>query len=382
MNDLVKLSMKHRFWNKTSATMLIIITLILGLLTFSDKVIEKLMPQLLEKTKINIELEKSEDLIEPFKDTFTLDETANIKISKHENMYKVESDYELYEEEKALLDMMISTYENKEKASIEIPVNFVTKHDTNQSHSKLLYVIITGVYFMMLAYSTSIASEIVSEKSLNVLELIGSTIDLKYHFYAKIIVGTFSVFLQAFFVGPILSTLYFVRNYYDKGEGLFKMLSRFNFVEGEITSFSSFFQSLNISKEFLQKGLVSLLFMFVGLVLIQVIAILLSSLIHQIEESGTLQAPFYLILLSIYYGVVYLNVTHQLESPVSVILTMVPIVSMLLGPIRIMASRVSVYQILLSLGVSGCLFIFLMKYGSRLYKYNVMVKQSKKRKAV
>ena len=106
--------------------------------------------------------------------------------------------------------------------------------------------LITGIYFAMLSFSTMIANEVVYEKTSKVLSMILTSISTTEHFISKMIVAWLTVTIQTTMVVAEIVSIMMLRNLYDEGHGLLKILSRYKLIQTPALTFQSFIEHLDI----------------------------------------------------------------------------------------------------------------------------------------
>lgn len=378
MAELLKESIKRRFINKTTLLLFIIIVSLIGALLFSDILLEKMLPSYLDKTEINLKVDHPDLFILPYKDEIVDIEKADITINQEGLTFKIDSKTPLNSNEEFVIGNMVLTYSNSLiLGAEEVKVDFLNL-EQEKNNEDYLYVLITGIYFMMLAYSTIVANEVVVEKATNVIELICTAVDIKIHYYSKIIIGSMTVFLQLFAIIPSFLILTFIRFKFDKGKGLFSMLYRFNMIEEKYESLTVFIKNLNIDLNTVFMFIIALLFLLIGLMIIQVLAVLISCRVESVEEAGALQGPFYLLLLLIYYVSIFFKASKQLERGWGYIFSFIPLFSMLLMPMKIFNTHASTPEIMLSLLFSLTALGVLIYFGEKYYRKNILYKKGQK----
>lgn len=378
MSELLKESMKRRFVNKTNIILLLIITMVLSGLMFSDVIIHQLMPSYLDKIQINLDVDEVEIFLNAFENDIEHSTNATITIEEKNNDFTIYSEEKLTNEEQKFIENMIYTYKSiLNNPNGDFNLEFMNVEEV-KNNGDYLYILITGIYFMMLAYSTIVANEVVMEKATNVIELICTSVDIKIHYYSKIIIGSLTVFIQLFSIIPIFTFLVFIRNKYDKAKGLLSMLYRYHILENEYDSIASFLTQLDITNKTVIMFGVSLLFLFVGLMIIQVITVLISCRVESVEEAGALQGPFYLVLLLIYYVSIFIQANNQLYEGWGYAMSYAPLFSMLLMPMKILSHGISIEEVVLSLLVSISVLSCIILLGESYYRKNILYKKGQK----
>ena len=109
-----------------------------------------------------------------------------------------------------------------------------------------------------------------------------------------------------------------------------------------------------------------------GVFLVQLVMVIVSSFVSSIEEAGNIQAPFYLVLLGFYYVTLALNNVHDLNEGIGFYLSFLPFFSMLLMPCRLLIGKVSFIQLLFSLTTSIVLILYILYKGIPIYERGVL----------
>ena len=105
--------------------------------------------------------------------------------------------------------------------------------------------------------------------------------------------------------------------------------------------------------------------------------VIVSSFISNIEEAGNVQAPFYIIMLIVYYLAISLNTPYHLNEGIGYYFSFIPFLSMLFMPCRILQGAVTFYEMGLSFFFACTAFLLLAKSGSRIYQKGVLDYSSK-----
>lgn len=378
MVELLRESIKRRFINKTTFILFMIIVSLISALVFSDIILDRIIPSYMDKTELNLKVDYPEIFLISYEDQIKDDASSDIIIKQNGLDFEIQSKDSLTTDEEFFIENMILTYSNNIiLGSEEININFLNL-EKQSSNEDYLYVVITGIYFMMLAYSTIVANEVVVEKATNVIELICTAVDIKIHYYSKIIIGSMTVFLQLLTIVPSFLAVALIRYQYDKGKGLFTMLYRFKFLDMKYASINAFIKQLNINKNTIFMFITALVFLFIGLMLIQVLAVLISCRVESVEEAGALQGPFYLLLLLIYYISIFFKASKQLGHGWGYAFSFMPLFSMLLMPMKMFNQMVTNEEILLSLLLSLSALGLLIYFGEIYYRRNILYKKGQK----
>ncbi len=250
--------------------------------------------------------------------------------------------------------------------------NTTSKFGVSADKQNISMFMITGIYFAMLSFSTMIANEVVYEKTSRVLELVLTSINTTTHYLSKMIIGWLTVLIQLGLVGIEVALAVITRNYYDQGLGLIKMLQKYGLIKLEANTFNEFIVALDINANLIWVLFVSLIYLLLGMVIIQTIMVCISSLINSIEESSAIQAPVYLVLLVVYYIALTLNSPIRLSEGIGYYLSLSPIFSMLFMPMRLLLLKASIYEIGFGILTSLIALVITTYYGAYIYNIGIL----------
>lgn len=379
MKELISFSLKRRFLNKTNKMLMILLLVLFLLGAFLDKVIDLFVEsdQKVQIKIVNIDVEQFE-----LNDYLTVNDDADIEIEYENNQFTVSSESVLSPTEMMLIESSIYPY-YEQQLPIEIrDVLFEYRHpqisyvsSTQENHQQKhdnLFMVITALYFMMLGFAGMLASEVVAEKTSNILEMIGTSVSLKTHYYSKILIGWLSILIQFVMIGSIGLIGFIVRYFVDDGKGLLTFLKKNQLVQVESDSISQLVGQLFDNPQALIDLGLSLLFLFIGILVIQLILVVITTRVNTIEEASSLQNPFYMGLLFLYYAALLLNNPVSMSSGWGYFLSFVPIFSMIFMPMRLMLYPLNVLDIGLSLTINLVFLVFVIVWGSRIYVNNVL----------
>lgn len=391
MRHIIEFSLNRRFKNKITIFMHVMIIVILSILVFGDLVIDMIF----EDSNQKIIIYYPEEEIETFKYANTDEDDFEFKKGydkKHINILKediwiIESEYSL--------DAFVSLNIHSKLSEIITNNWFMTMNDESQnmimqnispeisertlsetvvSRDKInmSMFMVTGIYFAMLSFCTMIANEVVYEKTSRVLELILTSVTTTTHYYSKMITAWITIIIQISTMILEASLVLLLRQLYDEGHGILKLLFKYGLIETNSETFSIFIKDLGIDSNIIIILLVSLVYMLLGMILIQMIMVCLSSFVNSIEESSSLQAPVYIILLAVYYLALALNSPSKLSAGLGYTLSLTPLFSMLFMPMRLLLMKVNIYEIILGVVLSVVTLITFSYYGSKIYKIGIL----------
>lgn len=239
-------------------------------------------------------------------------------------------------------------YENQSVGSEEIRQNVI------------LYIL-TSLYFLVLNFIAVNSNEIIMEKTSNILALVLSSVSVEAHFVSKLLSALITVSIQL--LNSILSVVVvgWLRYHYDHGSGLILWLQKVLNLPLGINRFEDILVLMNVGYKDILGLFISIVCVLLGVLIVQVLILVLSSRARTSEEAGGIQAPFYLILLLLYYGSLSFNTADQLNQGLPYILSFIPVSSMLVMPMRIIQGSALTSEILLSFGISfSVLFLIIL----------------------
>lgn len=403
MKVLVQFSLKRRFKNKATICFNIILFVAIFGVFFLDYIIEIVNPSFQENEMLYVYgIEESlqtylQESLENY-DIQVYDEDINDIVEKGELVlekqeeYIIHSKYTLSSIDLLSIQALLSLYEkqkilmssNQSELLIEyskeiILTNEVLKEEESMSESKsnLIFMFISSIYFMMLSFISGVASEVVNEKTTKTLELILTSVSAKLHFYSKILVGWLVIVLQGCLSMSYIIVAYTIRSIHDQGTGLISAVNKLGIIDMEGITFNEVIKTLDLDITFVFKLILVILFLLVGILVMQLVLVIISSFTVTIEEASNIQAPFYLLLLGIYYLVIALNNPQDLTEGLGYFLSFIPIFNMLLMPCRIMVQSVPFYELIISLSISIYLIKIVIEKGIIIYERGVLDYSSK-----
>lgn len=376
MKTLLKFAFKRRFLNKMTIILQVLFILIVCTVFYMDKISEFFNLDFHQPIEIKIENTlrkeiKNEDEWKSQGFVFT-NNSDSIEITKVNKVYQISNVQELSIQQR-IYDLLLRNH----KRSLEnennldwlekyntIHVEFIdSKLDENTFKQQIIILFLTSIYFMMLNFIAVNSNEIIMEKTSHMIPIILSSVKIRIHFLTKLIIGFCSVLFQIISSIGIVGLIGFLRYKLDQGQGLIRLILKFLPIQIDDFSITELFKLLDFKRSDFYLVLLGLLFILLGIFLIQICILILSSKVKTMEEAASIQGPFYLILLIIYYLALSLNTTHALSSGLGYILSFVPIFSMLIMPMRLLTSHVMpielVVSILFTIALISLIFIVL-----------------------
>lgn len=387
MKTLLKFSFKRRFLNKMTLFLQIMFIVVITLMFYFDKVSDLFNLEFNQPIPIYIEPSLRKLIINESEwesKGFVLSTNKDsISISKVKDVYTISLVDDVFTQSKIyelLLDNHQKRKENSSNPSVykwledyqKIDINFLEyKQEENQFKHQLIILFLTSIYFMLLNFIAVNSNEIIMEKTSHMIPIILTHVKIGTHFLSKLIIGFSSVLIQIISSMGIVGLIAYSRYQLDRGEGLIKLLVKFFPFKLDSVNLDDILKLLDISWNDLYQVLLGLVFILIGILIIQILILILSSKVKTMEEAASIQGPFYLILLIIYYLALSLNTTQSLNSGFGYILSYLPIFSMLIMPMRLLTQHVMPIEIMTSLLFSFALIslIFILMYP--LYKEGI-----------
>jgi ABC-2 type transport system permease protein len=243
-------------------------------------------------------------------------------------------------------------------AQLKAPVDFhhvavekQAKSEKELSQARgLVYALLIIIYFAVIMYATMIATEVATEKSSRVMEILISSVSPVTHMFAKI--------AGVVFVGLTQLIIIFGFGYYAIKSNLEKM-------SGGFFDFFGFGDSSFVIM------LYGLLFFILGFLLYATIAAFLGSLTSRIEDVNQMISPLtFLIVLAFMLAIFGLN---NPEAPFVTVTSFIPFFTPMLMFLRVGMLDLPLWQTLLSIGLLIASIVILAVFGARVYKGGVLM---------
>ena len=380
MKTLLQFSFKRRFLNKMTLFLQIIFILVISIMFYFDKISELLnlefnrpIPIYIEPNLRKLIVNEAEWKNKGFEFT-TKKESITISYSK--DVYTITLVDDLMTQSK-IYDLLLDNHQKRKESSSNssvyrwledyrsIDVDFLEyKYEDNQFKHQIIILFLTSIYFMLLNFIAVNSNEIIMEKTSHMIPIILTHVKIKTHFISKLIIGFASVLFQIISSIGIVGLIGYSRYQLDKGEGLIRLLVKFLPFKLDSFNLDDILKLLDLSMNDLVQVSIGLVFILIGIFIIQILILILSSKVKTMEEAASIQGPFYLVLLIIYYLALSLNTTQSLSSNLGLTLSYIPIFSMLIMPMRLLTQHVMPIEIMISILFSFALIslIFIIMY--------------------
>lgn len=380
MKTLLQFSFKRRFLNKMTLFLQIIFILVISIMFYFDKISELLNLEFNKPIPIYIEPNLRKQIVNEaeWKNKgfeFTTNKES-ITISYSKDVYSITLVDDLMTQSK-IYDLLLDNHQKRKESSSNssvyrwledyrsIDVDFLEyKYEDNQFKHQIIILFLTSIYFMLLNFIAVNSNEIIMEKTSHMIPIILTHVKIKTHFISKLIIGFASVLFQIISSIGIVGLIGYSRYQLDKGEGLIRLLVKFLPFKLDSFNLDDILKLLDLSMNDLVQVSIGLVFILIGIFIIQILILILSSKVKTMEEAASIQGPFYLVLLIIYYLALSLNTTQSLSSNLGLSLSYIPIFSMLIMPMRLLTQHVMPIEIMISILFSFALIslIFIIMY--------------------
>ncbi len=374
MGTLLKFAIKRRFLNKLSLSLQFLFILIVFGLMYVDRLSAWFGLDLHEPYKITFSdvLVKNDIDQELWENQgFELvSEHADIRIDYDETGYRVEGVRDVILKQRIQAILLIQHKQNILRTSQESVHAWLDDYENIKVHfeeieaeqtsfkAQLALVFLTGLYFMLLNFIAVNSGEIIMEKTTHIMPLILSSVSTRAHFVSKLILGMFSVLFQIISSIAIVGIALYLRYRDDRFRGLIQAASKYLALPE--FEFELLIKLFDFKFHDLQRFALALMFMLVGIFIVQLLILVLASQVKNAEEAAAIQGPFYLVLLLIYYLSLSIQSPASLSHGLGYHLSFVPVLSMLMMPIRIFTQDLVFVEIWISLTISFALIFILL----------------------
>ena len=374
MRTLLKFALKRRFFNKLSLSLQALFIFVVFGLLYVDKLSAWIGLDLhqpyqvafssnMDRDKIDVDLWMNQGF-ELVKDK------ADILIELNEEGYAVKGVNDVILKQRIQAILLIQHKQNILKTSQENVHAWLEEYENIQVRfeeieveqtsfkAQLALVFLTGLYFMLLNFIAVNSGEIIMEKTTHIMPLILSSVSTRVHFVSKLILGMFSVMFQIVSSILIVGLGLYLRFRDDRFRGLIQAASKYLALPE--FEFELLLKLFDFNIQDFQRLVLALVFMLVGIFIVQLLILVLASQVKNAEEAAAIQGPFYLVLLLIYYLSLSIQSPASLSHGLGYQLSFVPVLSMLMMPIRIFTQDLVFVEILSSLTISFALIILLL----------------------
>jgi ABC-2 type transport system permease protein len=232
--------------------------------------------------------------------------------------------------------------------TVALDVNSKTEEELNQARG-IVYVMLMLLYFAVLMYGTLIATDVATEKSSRVMEVLVSSVSPVIHMFAKIVgIALLGLTQVAIFIVV----------------GFIMLQSKQDEIGGMMESLGL----QNISVSILLYGI---LFFILGYFLYATLAAMLGSLVSRVEEVNQMIIPMTFLIV-----IAFLLAMFGMGAPEATIIKVtsyIPFFSPMLMFIRVGLLDTAIWEVLLSVGILIVTIIVFAVIGARVYKGGVLL---------
>ncbi|WP_042149194.1 ABC transporter permease [Paucisalibacillus sp. EB02] len=223
-----------------------------------------------------------------------------------------------------------------------------TEEEMNQARG-IVYVMLILLYTFVIMYGSLIATDVATEKSSRVMEIIVSSVSPITHMFAKIL-GIAMLGLTQIAIFLLV--------------GIIMLQSKTEQIGGLIESFGLHNASISII-------LYAVLFFLLGFFLYATLAAMLGSLVSRVEEANQIVTPIVLlIIIGFFIAIFGMNAP---DSQIVTITSYIPFFAPLIMFLRVGLMEVPLWEILLSVGILVGTIILLAIIGAKVYKGGVLL---------
>jgi len=306
--------------------------------------------------------------LEEFKSFDFISDKAMIKVTYNEPSHYTIHDHKTNVSKDTLVNLITYAHQRyvldsfNEQDQMKIVMMLEPTIDSiNPSHAMLPLMFISFLYFTLLGFSSNLSSDILSEKHSQALIMILSTMNRRRYFSMKIYQSILNIVIQSGLIIMAMGIVLFLRNNLDSGTGLLTFLYEQQWLPVKLTSFEEIitliFNEVQISFSF---AFASMSFL-IGLMTCMLLLLLLSLNAQRSEDLASIQTPYYILIVLLYYGSLWISELPGLNQRISPWIIHLPIISMIFHPLQLMMHDVSVFASLFSLILGSIMLIFTYK---------------------
>ncbi len=241
--------------------------------------------------------------------------------------------------------------------------------ETSQSTSSVLPImIISFLYFTLLGFSSNLSSDILSEKHSQALLMILSTLKRREYFLMKVYQSWINIFIQSVLVSSSILLAILLRVNMDQGKGLLSFLYEQQWIPLRFESFSQIIRILTDNTQFSLSIVFAGISFVIGLMTCMLFLLWMSLKAQRSEELASIQTPYYILIVLMYYVSLWINELQGFSQSVSSWIIHVPILSMIFHPLQLATSSVPIQISVLSILIALSLLIFILKGSYNAFK--------------
>ncbi|MGN1343644.1 MAG: ABC transporter permease, partial [Traorella sp.] len=301
MKELISFSLRRRFFNGATILLNVMLCIVACGILFFDKIVDFINPSMFDDQRIYLNLDEIEEdillnmemsgveLIVDDRDYQSLiQESPKAYVLYFDDGYKVASQYKIDSNLIDILRGMLQevhqtmtlsstlTLEEYEILNQQLDLeNIILQEDVSMDQQKenIVFMVITSIYFTMLSFSTSVANEVIYEKSTRQLELILTSVSSKVHFYSKMVVGWLGILIQAIGVVCYVVVATLLRIMFDEGKDLIQFVNKIHLMSIKEDTILKFLSNISIDFDFMSKLFFIFFFLMMGILLLQMVLV-------------------------------------------------------------------------------------------------------------
>lgn len=383
MKNLSYLSfgLKRRLFNKMTIGMQFLFIVLMGVLMFADQFSQRLNMTIHQAygVRVDRELVHKLDVSAWNMAGFDFTSDGSIELKEAGGSFFVSGTQDVMIQAK-LYELLLNQHQTELRRDLNDEssqwidayqnVSVIFEDQESLAHPLKMQVsimLITSIYFMMINFIAVNAGEIIMEKTSNMMPIFLSCMHTRDHFMTKLLAGLASLCFQLLSNGLILGMFVMIRNHFDKGVGLVRLLRKYVPMPIDMTDFSDLVKLFELRAEDIGYFMLALILLVLSIFCIQVIVLTLSSRVKTVEEAGAVQAPFYFGLLMLYYLSLSFSSYESIAKSGVRILSSIPILGILLMPMRVLYRQVNRLELSLSLGLLTLAIILIIAVFYPLY---------------
>lgn len=234
--------------------------------------------------------------------------------------------------------------------------------ETSQSSPSVFPImIISFLYFTLLGFSSNLSTDVLSEKHSQALLMILSTLKRKDYFLMKVYLSWINILIQSVLVSSSIIFAILFRSNHDQGRGILSFLYEQQWIPSKFETFSEILQMVTQNAQFsLSVGFAGLSFV-IGLMTCMLFLLWMSLKAQRSEELASIQTPFYIVIVLMYYISLWINELQGLSQSVSPWIIQLPVLSMIFHPLQLATKPVPIEFSILSIMIAFCFLLFTFK---------------------
>jgi hypothetical protein len=273
----------------------------------------------------------------------------------------------MFAHQRFILDSFSEDDQNKVVLMLE-----PTIEHQSPSSSILSIALISFLYFTLLGFSSTMSSDILSEKHSQALLMILSSYSKNEYFNMKLIQSGLNILIQCFLGLSGVVSSYYIRNHIDQGKGFFLYIYEHGWISIKLESFQQGFELLTSQGQWSYSIILGGLSFIIGLVSCMLILLWLSLKAQKSEDIAMIQTPFYLLVVLMFYASLWIGELQGLNQALSPWLIQIPILSMIFHPLQLSMNNQPLHLSILSISFAmGCL-IMLFKASKKSFNSQIL----------